>query len=160
MLLCTILSPWYTVFSFHPLIELMRRARVTACLPVNRWENGSPEQSRNWPKVTRVLNVDVGIWLGGHIALHVPYKCLLVAWGFLLPTLVFLILFKSCLSLFDWVFTTLPITKKKKKERKKRIRGWVHICSVFLSPNNKNWRPSNLNILDPNRNYFLKHLTL
>ena len=68
-----------------------------------------------------------------------PHVCPL-AWGFLMPTLVVFTLVKICLSLFYWVLTTSPVTRE-------RIRGWLHICSLFflqISKTEWQWKPSNI----------------
>lgn len=52
-------APYTPVSSFNPHTELMRSIGVTPSSTFNRWENESPVQLGNWPKVTGVLNADV-----------------------------------------------------------------------------------------------------
>lgn len=121
----TILSPLHIRSSFNPHTELRKRAEVTPSSTFKQAGKRKPRAITELAQGNRCAQYwGQDLTQSPHCS-NCPNACPL-AWGFHMPALVHFIPFKICLSVFSWVLTTSPITQE-------RIRGWLHICSLFSS---------------------------
>lgn len=141
----------YTSVSSVTSTELRSRAEVTPSWTLKQVGKRKPRAMRELAQGNRCAQYWGQDSTQSPRCSNFPHMCPL-AWGFLMPTLVVFILFKICLSVFSWVLTTSPITRE-------RIRGWLHICSLFSSKyqklnGNENPQIFKYHFPDPMRNYF------
>lgn len=144
-------APYTSGSSFNPHTELKERAEVTLSSTFKQAGKRKPRAIRELAQGKRCAPYwGQDLTQSPHCS-NCPNACPL-AWGFRKPVLVLFVLFKICLSVFSWVPTTSPITQE-------RIRGWLHICSLFSSKYQKLNGDENPQIFkyhfpDPIRNYF------